>query len=124
METFSGRHVVYDCKYHLVFVTKYRRKAICAELWPVILEKFQRVTQDFGGSLVEANWEEDHAHLLVALPPKHSISKLVNSLKGVSSRASRRKKLWSPSYFVLTCGGAPIKVIKKYIQNQRNSSPA
>jgi len=80
--------------------------------------------QDFGGSLIEANWEQDHAHLLILLPPKYSVSKVVNSLKGVSSRASKVKKLWSPSYFVLTCGGAPVKVIQKYIQNQRNSSPA
>lgn len=124
METFSGRHVVYDCKYHLVFVTKYRRNAINSLNWQTLLEKFKSVMQDFGGSLVEADWEEDHAHLLVTLPPKHSVSKLVNSLKGVSSRASKVKKLWSPSYFVLTCGGAPIKVIQQYIKNQRNSSPA
>lgn len=123
MQTFSGRHVVYNCAYHLVFVTKYRRGAIDASVWPALEQKFKTVMQDFGGSLVESNWEEDHAHLLVTLPPKHSISKLVNSLKGVSARASKRKKLWSPSYFVLTCGGAPIKVIQKYIQNQRNSSP-
>lgn len=124
METFSGRHVKFKCSYHLVFVTKYRRGAIDASLWNILSEKFSSVMQDFGGSLVEANWEEDHVHLLVTLPPKHSISRLVNALKGVSSRASKRKKLWSPSYFVLTCGGAPIKVIQQYIKNQRNSSPA
>lgn len=124
MEKFSGRHVVYDCKYHLVFVTKYRRDSINAQNWPTLTLKFEKVAKDFGAQVLEANWEEDHAHLLVSLPPKHSISTFVNSLKGVSSRAVKRGKFWSPSYFVLTCGGAPIKVIRQYIKNQRNSSPA
>lgn len=75
------------------------------------------------------NGENDHVHLLVEYPPKVSISKLVNSLKGVSSRLLRKysstlKKhywkgvLWSPSYFAASCGGAPISIVKQYIQQQ------
>ena len=77
----------------------------------------------------EFNGEEDHVHLLIHYPPKVSLAKLVNSLKGVSSRRLRQnwpvleKKyykgvLWSPSYFAGPCGGAPIDIVKKYIQSQ------
>ena len=67
-------------------------------------------------------------HLLIEYPPKYSISKLVNHLKGVSSRYLRKEfnltphqePLWSPSYFAVSCGGAPIEKIKDYIENQNN----
>ena len=73
----------------------------------------------------------DHVHLLVTYPPKVSVSRLVNSLKGVSSRMIRKKNdpgirkklwgsaLWSPSYFAGSCGGAPIAVIRQYIEQQQ-----
>ena len=75
--------------------------------------------------------EKDHVHLLINYPPKISIAKLVNSLKGVSSRMLRKKNypeimqnlwgnmLWSPSYFAGSCGGAPLEIIKQYIQQQQ-----
>lgn len=89
------------------------------------------VCKDFEAELVEFNGEADHVHLLVHYPPKVSLSTLVNSLKGVSSRLmrkefgdfhpwlKRRGVLWSPSYFAASCGGAPIEVLKAYIQNQQ-----
>ena len=82
---------------------------------------------------MDIDGEEDHLHLLVAYPPETSISKLVNSLKGVSSRRVRavgypevRRALWgsafwSPSYCAVSCGGAPLETIKHYIQSQRIS---
>jgi len=77
------------------------------------------------------NGEDDHVHLLIEYPPKISISSLVNSLKGVSSRLLRRQRpdivkrywknvLWSPSYFAASCGGAPLDIIKQYIEQQRS----
>ncbi len=89
-----------------------------------------RVCQKFEAELVEFDGEDDHVHLLVNYPPKVAISSLVNSLKGVSSRRLRRKypnilrkmwrgSLWSPSYFAGSCGGAPIEIIRKYIEQQR-----
>jgi putative transposase len=92
---------------------------------------FSKVCADFEAELVEFNGEDDHVHLLVNYPPKVPISGLVNSLKGASSRVLRsqfpelKKKLWkgalwSPSYFAGSCGGAPINVIKKYIEEQDN----
>ena len=91
---------------------------------------FESVCTDFEAQLVEFDGENDHDHLLVNYPPKVSISKLVNSLKGVSSRMIRQKNypsireklwggaLWSPSYFAGSCGGAPISIIRQYIEQQ------
>jgi putative transposase len=93
-------------------------------------EIVETVCIDFEAQLVEFDGEDDHVHLLVHYPPKVAISKLVNSLKGVSSRLLRqefpdlakrywRGVLWSPSYFAGSCGGAPISIIKQYIQRQQ-----
>ena len=80
--------------------------------------------------IVEFNGEDDHIHILIEYPPKLSISQIVNSLKGISSRYLRRdypelskyKALWSPSYFAVSSGGCPIEKIKEYIQNQKKPS--
>ena len=93
-------------------------------------EIFAKVCSDFEAELVEVDGETDHVHLLINYPPKVSVSKLVNSLKGVSSRQLRKQHpemneyywkggLWSPSYFAASCGGAPISVIRQYIEQQR-----
>ena len=116
---------------HLVFVTKYRRgvftKAILDELRLI----FAKVCLDFDAQLAEFDGEDDHVHLLVNYPPKVSVSSLVNSLKGVSSRLIRQKNypsirrklwggsLWSPSYFAGSCGGAPIAITRQYIEQQQ-----
>jgi putative transposase len=95
---------------------------------------FTSVCKDFEATLIEFDGEQDHVHLLVSYPPKISVSKLVNSLKGVSSRLLRNKghssiqqalwgkNLWSPSYFAGSCGGAPISIIRQYIENQQSPS--
>lgn len=97
----------------------------------VALEKImQDVCDDFGVTLVEFNGEAEHVHLLVEYPPTVQVSRLVNSLKGVSSRLMRRdfpdlvrhywraKRLWSESYYVGSVGGAPLEVVRHYIENQ------
>jgi putative transposase len=93
---------------------------------------FANVCIDFEAQLVEFEGEGDHVHLLINYPPKVMISKLVNSLKGVSSRLIRKKNyanikqslwentLWSPSYFAGSCGGAPIEIIRQYIEQQQS----
>ena len=99
--------------------------------FPVLREICAKVCADFGASLVALDDEDDHAHLLVEYPPQVQLSKLVNSLKGVSSRRLRRELpavaerywkgvLWTPSYFAASCGGAPLSVIKQYVENQRS----
>lgn len=117
---------------HLVFVTKYRRKVFTKQILDELRIIFTNICTDFEACLVEFEGEGDHVHLLVEYPPKVSVSKLVNSLKGVSSRLIRKKKhpsiqhalwegsLWSPSYFAGACGGAPLAVIRQYIEQQKS----
>lgn len=126
-----GRHVVFNLHVHLVFVTKYRRNVFTTAILEDLKLIFASVCRDFGAELVEFDGEDDHVHLLVNYPPKVAVSNLVNSLKGVSSRMIRRKpypsihqklsagSLWSPSYFAGSCGGAPISIIRQYIEQQK-----
>jgi len=126
-----GRHCVFLMHVHLVFVTKFRRDVFTARILDDMRVIFASVCHDFEATLVEFDGEDDHVHLLVNYPPKVSVSSLVNSLKGVSSRLIRQKNypsirrklwggsLWSPSYFAGSCGGAPIAVIRQYIEQQR-----
>ena len=126
-----GRHCQFVMHIHLVFVTKYRRGVFTQEVLDDLKLIFTSVCNDFDSELVEYNGEDDHVHLLVNYPPKVAVSKLVNSLKGVSSHLIRkrnypniRKKLWgnalwSPSYFASSCGGAPLAIIRQYIEHQQ-----
>lgn len=128
-----GRTCVFLMHVHLVFVTKYRKKVFTKQILCDLREIFSDVCSDFEATLIEFEGEGEHVHLLVDYPPKVAISKLVNSLKGVSSRLIRKKgypsiqealwgeNLWSPSYFAGACGGAPLTVIGQYIEQQ--SSP-
>ena len=120
-----GRHCVFNLHIHLVFVTKYRRGVFTGEVLAELRGIFAAVCQDFSAELVEFDGEDDHVHLLVNYPPTVSVSALVNSLKGVSSRLIRKKSypsvskklwggaLWSPIYFAASCGGAPISIIRQ-----------
>lgn len=118
---------------HLVFVTKYRRSIFDDDALRRLRTYFEKVCTDFEAQLVEMNGETDHVHLLINYPPKHSVSALVNSLKGVSSRLLRLERpdiqrryckgvLWSPSYFAASCGGAPISILREYIEQQKRPS--
>ena len=130
MEFRKTRGAVFSLNYHLVFVTKYRRKVFTQEALDFMAERFESICQDFNADLIEFSGESDHVHLLISMVPKHSISTLVNSLKGASSRALRqqfpklqesffgKEVLWSPSYFASATGGAPLEYIKRYIQQQ------
>ena len=116
---------------HLVFSTKYRRGVITDRVREVLREAMTKVCGDFGATLIEFDGEDDHVHLLVSYPPKVSLSTLVASLKGASAYRLREKKLpevtaklwgthfWSPSYCAVSCGGAPLDIIKRYIEEQR-----
>jgi putative transposase len=118
---------------HLVFVTRYRRDV----LTDAMLTRCEQVMRDacagMGAQLKEFNGQDDHVHLLVHYPPKLSVSTLVNRLKGVSahylrkeftgqvSRALMHGHLWSPSYFAASAGGAPLAIIREYIDQQKRS---
>jgi len=114
----------------LVFIAKYRRKVFDGDAIDRLWAMFARVCGDFEAQLIEMDGEGDHVHLLVEYPPKVAVSNLVNSLKGVSSRLLRKERpdladcywngvLWSPSYFAASCGGAPIALVRQYIEQQQ-----
>ncbi len=129
-----GRHVVTAMHVHLVFVTKYRRGVFTDTMLTRCEEIMRKVCGDFEADLIEFDGEADHVHLLINYPPKIAVSGLVNSLKGVSARLLRKEytyamnraimhgHLWSPSYFAASCGGAPLAIIKEYIENQQRPS--
>jgi putative transposase len=122
-----GRHVLSALHVHLVFVTTYRRDVLNGDHIGCLRGVFASVCEDFGAHLVECDGEDDHVHLLVEYPTTVAVSALVNSLKGVSARRLRqqyrvrthREHLWSPSYFAASCGGAPLAIIRQYVENQR-----
>ncbi|GAA1617310.1 IS200/IS605 family transposase [Nonomuraea maheshkhaliensis] len=126
----TGRHCVFVLHAHLVFVTKFRHRVFDGEHLTRLEEIMGDVCADFETELREFNGESNHVHLLVNFPPKIAVSKLVNSLKGVSSRRMRQEfpelaahyyranKLWSGSYFAGSVDGAPISVLHQYIEQQ------
>lgn len=125
-----GRHCVFQMHVHLVFVAKYRRKVFDGDAIDRLRRIFAKVCAAFEAHLVEMDGEDDYVHLLVEYPPKVAVSALVNSLKGVSSRLLRKERpdiqrrywkgvLWSPSYFAASCGGAPISIVRQYIEQQQ-----
>jgi putative transposase len=130
----TGRRCVFILHVHLVFVTKYRHQVFGSRHLERMEEIMRDVCADFGAELREFNGEAEHVHLLVNFPPTVAISRLVNSLKGVSSRRLRQEfpdlarhywratRLWSGSYFAGSVGGAPITVLRQYLEQQTRPS--
>jgi len=126
------RHSVTDLKIHLVCVTKYRKSVFTEEGLLLVKQSFKDVALKMNFKILEFNGETNHVHALIEYPPKLSISQIVNSLKGVSSRrygqAGYKKPhpeaLWSPSYFAVSVGGAPLEILKQYINNQSRPESA
>lgn len=130
--TRKGSHSVFSVKLHFVFVTRYRRKAITAPMMVRMREMFAQVCKTMDCELLEFDGESDHVHLLVDFHPKNSISAVAGSLKACTSRAMQRefaehlkqfywqKVFWSGSYYVASAGGAPIEVLRQYINNQES----
>jgi putative transposase len=125
----SNNNITYSCKYHVVWCPKYRRKVLIEGVDTRLKEILKEVCTEFNAELIEMEVMPDHVHLLVECDPQFGIAKLIRYMKGRSSRLlrqefewlkSRLPTLWTNSYFVSTVGGAPISVIKQYIENQKN----
>ena len=126
----KNRHAMYNLKFHLIVVTKYRKKCITPEILNDIEDIFENILTKKNGSILEMNGEKDHIHVLFEIPPQVELAQLVRSLKTVSSRLIRKMYgdylknfywepiFWSRSHCILSTGGATIETIKKYIQNQ------
>lgn len=122
---------VSDLKAHLVLTTKYRRKVISPNMLKRLSEIIKEQCEKWGCDYIEFNGELDHIHLLFRYYPQLQLSKFVNSLKSVSSRLirkefidelpisyGRRHIFWNESYFIASCGGVTVEVLKKYVQQQ------
>ena len=129
MELDSNNHSVFLLHYHLVMCIKYRRKVINDSISDRLKNIFVDIAPNYGVELLEWNHDVDHVHLLFKAKPNTEISKLLNAYKSASSRRiknefpSIRKHLWkeyfwSKSYCLVTTGGAPLEVVKQYIENQ------
>ena len=130
MQYNKNRHAAYLLHAHIVFVTKYRRKVLSDLHHDAFVVAASHVCGEAGVTLEECNGEADHVHLLVNYPPSVQLTKLINSLKAVTSRRLRQQfadltgayhkpVLWSRAYFVSSCGGAPLEIVKEYIKNQQ-----
>lgn len=125
----SNKNITYSCKYHVVWCPKYRRKVLIQGVDVRLKEILNEVCLEFQAELLELEVMPDHVHVLVECDPQFGIAKLIRYMKGRSSRLlrqefswlkSRLPTLWTNSYFVSTVGGAPISVVKQYIENQKN----
>ena len=130
MQYKSNHNVVYSCKYHVVWCPKYRRKVLVNEVQTRLRELISFVCSEFAVELIEMEIMPDHVHLLVDVDPQFGIHNLIKRIKGRTSRLLRQEfphlktklpTLWTNSYFVSTVGGAPLSIVKKYIESQKTS---
>ena len=125
----NNAHSVFLLYYHLIMVTKYRRKVINDDISARGKEIFEYIAPNYGITLEEWNHDKDHVHVMFRAQPKSAISKFINAYKSASSRLLKkeypeiREKLWkgsfwSQSFCLLTAGGAPVELIRRYIESQ------
>ena len=126
----SNNNIIYSCKYHVVWCSKYRRKVLVEDVATRLKNLIIEIANSLGANIIELETDNDHIHILVEVDPQFGISKLVRKLKGKTANVLRKEfpylksrvpTLWSNSYFVSTAGGAPLSIIKEYITNQQRS---
>jgi putative transposase len=129
MDYKTNCNIVYSCKYHIVWCPKYRRKVLVGEVETRLKELVKLVCAELKVDIIEMEVMPDHIHLLLEADPQLGIHKVVKMLKGRTSRIlrsefrsikSRLPSLWTNSYFISTVGGAPLEVIKQYIEQQKH----
>ncbi|MED1788117.1 IS200/IS605 family transposase [Brevibacillus laterosporus] len=127
----SNNNIVFDCKYHVVFCPKYRKKVLIEPVDVRLKELFLEKAQELRAEVVEMEIMPDHVYLLITCDPQFGIHRIVKHLKGYTSRVlrmefrhlkSRLPSLWTNSYFVATVGTVQLDVIKKYIESQKERS--
>jgi len=125
------RHSVSLLHAHLVFATKYRRQVLTPRVFEALRHSVARTAAALGISIEAIEVDKDHVHVLFAFPPHLALSTIAGRIKGASSHHIRQQRfpevmkklwgnhLWSPSYCVVSCGGAPLDVVKRYIDTQQ-----
>jgi putative transposase len=125
----SNANVVYSCKYHVVWTPKYRRKVLTAEVATRLSGIIRESCSEMRCEILALEVMPDHVHLLLEVDPQFGIHRAIKLIKGRSSRSlrlefphlkSRLPTLWTNAYFVSTVGGAPLSVIKQYVENQKD----
>lgn len=125
----TNSNIAFQCAFHVVWCPKYRRRVLGGRIEARLKELIGEVIEEKGAWLVEMEVMPDHVHLVVEVDPQFGIHRLVKAIKGRSSRVLRQEfpsltsklpTLWTNSYFVATVGGAPLDVVKRYVENQKN----
>ena len=128
MEYRSNSSIVYSCKYHVVFCPKYRRRVLVDGVDERFREIAQQVADEMRFDIIEMEVMPDHVHMLLEVDPQLGIHKAVKRIKGRTSHDLREEfpwlkrripSLWTNSYFVSTVGGAPLSIVKQYIESQK-----
>ncbi len=122
-----NNNIVYSCKYHIVWCSKYRQSLLVTPLDQLLKEILYQVALECMCHLIELEVMPDHVHILADVDPQYGVNRLIKRMKGRSSRILREKfpklkrlsALWTNSYFVSTVGGAPLSIVKQYIQSQK-----
>jgi putative transposase len=126
----KGSHCVYDCRYHIVWITKYRRKCLDEEIQRELKEILEKVSEEMYVKVLKMGMEEDHVHLYVSIPPSQPLPMVVQRYKGVSSKEIRKAHgkrlkeyywkpvLWAVGYFVASVGEVNDEIIRRYVENQ------
>ena len=126
----SNHNVVYSCKYHIVWCPKYRRKVLIDTVAVRLKELISSMSLEFQVELIDLEVMPDHVHLLVDVDPQFGVHNFIKRIKGRTSRILRQEfphlttklpTLWTNSYFVSTVGGAPLAIVKQYIESQKTS---
>ncbi len=126
----SNRNIVYSCKYHIVWCPKYRRKVLVGDVEKRLKEIIQEVANEVNVEIIEMETDKDHIHILCEVDPQFGVNRFIKLAKSKSARVLREEfphlktklpTLWTNSYFISTVGGAPLEVIKQYIENQQTS---
>lgn len=126
----SNNNIVYSCKYHVVWCPKYRRKVLTGEIETRLREVIINTCLEIKVDIIEMEIMPDHVHLLIEVDSQYGVHKAIKQIKGRSSFLLRKEfkslttrlpTLWTNSYFISTVGGAPLSIIKQYIENQKTS---
>jgi putative transposase len=129
MEYKTNNNVMYSCKYHVVWCPKYRRRVLVEGVDKRLKELIGDIANKYQAEVIEIEIMPDHVHLLIEVDPQYGIHRLIRQIKGQTSRIlrqefswlrSRLPTLWTNSYFVSTVGGAPLAIIKQYIEQQKH----
>jgi len=125
----SNNNVVYSSKYHVIWCPKYRRKVLVGDIAKRLEEIMRKTALKYRAEISALEIVPDHVHMLCEVDPQFGIHRFVKNIKGVTSHVLRKEfvslrkrlpSLWTNAYFVSTVGGAPLEVIKQYVENQKN----